>query len=114
MAPPSFALRPLPCGDRRPKNLAEFIQRVNAERDGFLNITEESLRKELEAEANGVVESKEVDMADADAAQEDDDSDHIGFPELRQVIAQMHAQAEYDSTPLSFSQHLPHVALTRP
>lgn len=97
----SFALRPLPCGDRRPKNLAEFIQRVNTERDGFLNVTEESLRKEMEAEANGIVESKEVDMIDADAGQGEDDADHIGFPELRQVIAQMHEQAEYDSTALS-------------
>lgn len=100
MAPPSFALRPLPCGDRRPKNLAEFIQRVNTERDGFLNITEESLRKEMDAEANGIVESKEIDMVDTGSAQEEDDSDHIGFPELRQVITQMHAQAEYDPTSL--------------
>lgn len=91
MAP--FALRPLPCGDRRPKNLAEFIQRVNTERDGFLNVTEESLRKEMEAEANGIVESKEIDMADADTAQEED-TDQIGFAELRQVVAQMHEQAE--------------------
>lgn len=98
MAPSSFALRPLPCGDRRPKNLAEFIQRVNTERDGFLNVTEESLRKEMEAETNDIVESKEVDMADADDDQAEDTSDHIGFPELRQVVAQMHEQAEYEST----------------
>lgn len=96
MAPSSFALRPLPCGDRRPKNLAEFIQRVNTERDGFLNVTEESLRKEMEAETNGIVESKEVEMVDADSGEGEDDADHIGFPELRQVVAQMHAQAEYD------------------
>ncbi|KAF3768656.1 hypothetical protein M406DRAFT_23292, partial [Cryphonectria parasitica EP155] len=66
-------LSPLPLGDRRPQNLAEFIQRADFERGGFRNITEEALREEVETDGDGVVDSKEVDMLDGRSGEEEDD-----------------------------------------
>ncbi|PSR90726.1 subunit 17 of mediator complex-domain-containing protein [Coniella lustricola] len=93
MSSSSFALGPLALGDRRPQNLSDFIQRVNAERGGFRNITEESLREEAEADANGVLDSKEVDMLD-DKAQ-DIGSGHQPSPEeFQTAISKVYQQAE--------------------
>lgn len=91
----SFALGPLPVGDRRPKNLSEFIQRVNAERGGFRNVTEDKMREELEAEADGVVESKEADamMIDSDDGQ---NADKIGPEEFSKALEEVYQQVGYD------------------
>lgn len=60
-----FSLRPTPAGDRKPKNLAEFIARVNGGGGGgFRNVREDDLRKELEAQKNGIADSTNADMAD--------------------------------------------------
>ncbi len=59
--PQPSPLRPQPMGDRRPKSIAEFIERVKAERGGFRNVTEESLRQEMEAEY-GLAEPSDVEM----------------------------------------------------
>ncbi|KAI1848261.1 hypothetical protein JX266_005974 [Neoarthrinium moseri] len=48
-----FSLRPWPTGDKKPKNLGEFIARVNAERGGFRNVTEAELREEAQAQDEG-------------------------------------------------------------
>lgn len=105
----SFVLRPVPQSDRRPKNLGEFIARVNADR-GFRNVTEESLRKEVEveAEANGILESKEVDMTndervDGDGhgegndAEGDEGADQVGIEDLHQAIGDVRLHAEYEA-----------------
>lgn len=102
-------LRPVPQSDRRPKNLGEFIARVNADR-GFRNVTEESLRKDMEAEAeaNGMLESKEVDMVkgegedgDGDGAngEDDEDADQVGMEDLHQAIGDVRLHAEYEALP---------------
>lgn len=44
---PPLSLRPFPVADEKPKNLAEFIARVNAQPGGFRSITEDKLREEL-------------------------------------------------------------------
>lgn len=44
--------RPWPRPDKTPKNLGEFIARINIERGGFRNFTEESLRREIAAHEN--------------------------------------------------------------
>lgn len=108
----SFVLRPVPQSDRRPKNLGEFIARVNADR-GFRNVTEESLRKEMEAEAeaNGILESKEVDMAngegadgdgdrDGNNAEDDEGADQVGIEDLHQAIGDVRLHAEYEALSL--------------
>lgn len=108
----SFVLRPVPQSDRRPKNLGEFIARVNADR-GFRNVTEEGLRKEIEAEAeaSGILESKEVDMAngvgavgDGDGAENNaedgEDADQVGIEDLHQAIGDVRLHAEYEALSL--------------
>lgn len=90
--PASFALRPLPVGDRRPQNLSEFIQRVNAERGGFRNVTEERIREEVETGANGVVESKEFDLM-KDAADDDEHADKVGPEEFTKALEEVYLQA---------------------
>jgi mediator of RNA polymerase II transcription subunit 17 len=52
-----FSLRPWPTGDKKPKNLGEFITRINAERGGFRNVTEAELRDEILAKDEGRLES---------------------------------------------------------
>jgi mediator of RNA polymerase II transcription subunit 17, fungi type len=47
-----FSLRPWPTGDRRPKDIGEFISRINTE-GGFRNITETELREEIKAQEEG-------------------------------------------------------------
>jgi mediator of RNA polymerase II transcription subunit 17 len=46
---PPLSLRPVPIADTRPKSLAEFIARVNAQPGGFRSVTEASLRAEIAA-----------------------------------------------------------------
>lgn len=71
---PFSSLQPTPTGGRKPKNLGEFIARVQAER-GFRNVTEESLKKEIEDRKNGVVDLKaqEVDTAMADGNEDEEE-----------------------------------------
>lgn len=108
----SFVLRPVPQSDRRPKNLGEFIARVNADR-GFRNVTEETLRKDMEAEAeaNGILESKEVDMAndegadgdgdgEGNKAEDDEGADQVGIEDLHQAIGDVRLHAEYEALAL--------------
>lgn len=48
-----FSLRPWPRGDKKPKNIEEFVQRVSAERNGFRNVKEADLVEEIKAHAAG-------------------------------------------------------------
>ena len=74
-----FSLRPWPTGDRKPKNLAEFVTRVSAERGGFRNVTEEILRTEIEEHENGTL--------DVDADLECDDEDPSGSVAMQDIVA---------------------------
>ncbi|KAI1804765.1 subunit 17 of mediator complex-domain-containing protein [Daldinia bambusicola] len=51
-----FSLRPWPIGDKKPKNLGEFIARISAQSGGFRNVTEAKLREEIAAQEDGRVE----------------------------------------------------------
>lgn len=44
---PPLSLRPVPVGDKKPKVIADFIARVNAEPGGFRAVNSEELRAEL-------------------------------------------------------------------
>lgn len=59
-----FSLRPMPLGDRKPKNLGEFISRVNIQNGRFRNLREEDLRKETEAHDNDIEDSANLDTTD--------------------------------------------------
>ncbi|KAI0883863.1 subunit 17 of mediator complex-domain-containing protein [Annulohypoxylon maeteangense] len=67
-----FSLRPWPTGDKKPKNLSEFITRVNAERGGFRNMTETELREEIAAQEDGHIE---VDRSSDGEEEEETDTD---------------------------------------
>ncbi|KAI0008218.1 subunit 17 of mediator complex-domain-containing protein [Xylariaceae sp. FL0662B] len=68
-----FSLRPWPINDKKPKNLGEFIARVNAERGGFRNLTEAKLRDEIKAQEDG---RANVEGADGSSDEEEEaDSD---------------------------------------
>lgn len=90
----TFALPPLPVGDRKPKSIADFIARVNAERGGFRNVTQDSLDKEIEDETNGLVEAMEVDTKDA--SETEDPTDQVDLLEFRKALDEVHMQAKYD------------------
>ncbi|PHH86145.1 hypothetical protein CDD83_10661 [Cordyceps sp. RAO-2017] len=70
--PPPLFLRPFPVADKDPKNLAEFIARVNAQPGGFRDVTEAKLREEISAsqDVKDMVDEDDVDMVDV--ADEDD------------------------------------------
>lgn len=93
--PSSFALRPLPLGDRRPQNLSEFILRVNAERGGFRNVTEESMREEMQAEIDDIFESQEADIL-KDEPDDGEQPGQIGPKEFNEALETVYLQAEYE------------------
>ncbi|KAJ4857255.1 subunit 17 of mediator complex domain-containing protein [Trichoderma breve] len=66
--PPPLSLRPFPVADQKPKNLAEFIARVNAQPGGFRSVTEDKLREDLKSSENsdGAADHDE-DMSEAGA-----------------------------------------------
>ena len=66
----SFPFKQRPTDDKKPNTVGEFISRMNIERGGFRNITEDGLRKEIEEQQNGVVEDP-----DAATASEDEDEE---------------------------------------
>ncbi|KJZ72564.1 hypothetical protein HIM_08088 [Hirsutella minnesotensis 3608] len=69
-----LSLRPFPVADKDPKNLAEFIARVNAQPGGFRDVTEAKLQDEIKASGHvdaAIIDHDDVDMADAG---DDDDA----------------------------------------
>lgn len=71
MAPaqgPPLSLRPFPVSNKEPKNLAEFIARVNAQPGGFRDVTETKLEDEIKSaeDINGTSDREDVDMSDAE------------------------------------------------
>lgn len=97
-----FALRPLhlPQSDRKPASIGDFIARVNADKGGFRNVTEDGLRKVLEAEANNVMESKEVDMLNGES-EVDAVAEQVSLEEYHEAISEVRRNAEYD--PLTYA-----------
>ncbi|KAH7037101.1 subunit 17 of mediator complex-domain-containing protein [Microdochium trichocladiopsis] len=69
MAASPFSLRPWPTGDKKPKNLAEFVARVHAEPGGFRSVTEDKLRDDIKA----LDDTAGLDQPDSSSS--DDDSD---------------------------------------
>ncbi|KAL2689725.1 hypothetical protein Neosp_003785 [[Neocosmospora] mangrovei] len=73
-----LSLRPNPVADRRPKNIADFIARVNAQPGGFRALSEDKLRDEIAARdaVNGdAAEDKDVNMAETGQDEEDEDEE---------------------------------------
>lgn len=68
---PPLSLRPFPVADSKPKNIADFISRVNLQPGGFRDLSEEKLREQIRArDVDGDEPAEQdVDMSDG----EDDD-----------------------------------------
>lgn len=80
MAPaegPPLSLRPFPVADKNPKNLSDFISRVNALPGGFRAVTESKLEEEIRArrDANPEDNGEDVDMSEGDDAEDADAKD---------------------------------------
>ncbi|CAM1501804.1 Fc.00g037880.m01.CDS01 [Cosmosporella sp. VM-42] len=82
-----LSLRPTPVADGKPKNIAEFIARVNAQPGGFRALDEKKLREEIRAreelkrrEENGEIMSTEEDE-DVDMSDGQDDDDDANDPD---------------------------------
>lgn len=83
-----LSLRPIPVSDQKPKNLAEFIARINAQPDGFRGISETKLRVEAANIENGHLPSTEdhdVDMSDGEG-DEDQDSSSVDPMQARMEV----------------------------
>ncbi|KAL3965048.1 hypothetical protein ACCO45_002052 [Purpureocillium lilacinum] len=75
MAPtagPPLSLRPFPVADRQPRNLAEFIARVNARPGGFRSLTEDKLREQIKAEESPDHDAEQEDVDMSDIADDED------------------------------------------
>ncbi|KAK1992148.1 RNA polymerase II mediator complex component SRB4 [Colletotrichum falcatum] len=107
---PFSSLHPVPTGGRKPKSLGEFIARVQSER-GFRNVTEESLKDEVENQKNGDAEVKDQDtaMSDGNADEEEPpDAAAARMEVLRNIdVAQNAALMTLDFVSLLLSKESP-------
>lgn len=96
-----LSVRPPPVADRKPRNIADFIARVNAQPGGFRTISEAKLREEIAQEnvAGGDLQHKDVDMAEAD--EDDNDDDHDATRDPQEVRMEMFKNLEYGKSLLS-------------
>ncbi|KAH7158180.1 subunit 17 of mediator complex-domain-containing protein [Dactylonectria estremocensis] len=75
---PPLSLRPYPVADRKPKNLAELIARINAQPGGFRAVSEAKLLDEIrlrdENNQNGETADDDVDMSEGGDDEDDEDA----------------------------------------
>lgn len=71
----SLSLRPFPISDTKPKSLADFISRVNAQSGGFREVSEEKLRQEQQLTQSSPQDGEDVDMSDGE---DDESADGLG------------------------------------
>lgn len=70
-----FSLRPWPIGERKPKNIYEFITRVSNANGGFRNApTEDELREQIQAQAQAG-SSEDVDMEGSSMSEEETETE---------------------------------------
>ncbi|EGY19872.1 hypothetical protein VD0002_g1791 [Verticillium dahliae] len=109
---PYTSLRPPPIGSRKPKNLGEFIGRIQAER-GFRNVTEASLREEVAAKTNGEAKEDDVQMSVTDDEDDEEAKDiHTVKGEIMRNIDAAHntAMVALDFVSLLLTKHNPNQA----
>jgi mediator of RNA polymerase II transcription subunit 17 len=91
-----LSLRPPPVADRKPRNIAEFIARVNAQPGGFRALSEAKLREEIAQEnaTNGDSQQKDVDMVEAD--EDEEEEDQVATRDPQEVRMEMFKNLEYE------------------
>ncbi|PHH69386.1 hypothetical protein CDD82_7790 [Ophiocordyceps australis] len=93
----SLSLRPFPVADKDPKNLAEFIARVNAQPGGFRALSESSLRQEITSR-------DQEGTAAVDDDDDDDDDDNDDDDDGQDEMAHAHGAAAADDAPSDAAQ----------
>lgn len=113
----AFSLRPWPTGDKKPKNIGEFITRINSERGGFRNVTEAELRDEIVAKDEGRLDagngSPEGDSDSDEEAEVDKSKTTLAAREefLRNIeFAHQSAMLSLDFVSLLLSKEMPNQA----
>ncbi|ATY62122.1 mediator of RNA polymerase II transcription subunit 17 [Cordyceps militaris] len=84
---PPLSMRPFPVADKSPRNLADFIARVNAAPGGFRIVTETSLAEEIDArhavhDEDATAPAPDLDTSDDADDNEDDDEDAAKDPRV--------------------------------
>ncbi|KAJ4145450.1 hypothetical protein LMH87_004300 [Akanthomyces muscarius] len=90
---PPLSMRPFPVADKSPKNLADFIARVNALPGGFRSVTETSLEEDIHA--RNETDGEDVDMS-SDADDDNDDDDDEDASAKDPVVARMEVLKHID------------------
>ena len=104
---PLLSLRPFPVADRQPKNLADFIARVNAQPGGFRSLTDDALRQR--ARTDEAVDA--ADTVDADDAPMSDEADDDDAPPLKDpAVARLEVLKDIESVPLTLAASSPALA----
>lgn len=72
-----LSLRPSPVTDTKPKNIAEFIARVNAQPGGFRSLKESELREQVREQQESQ-DGQDVDMAETRQEDEEEEDGEDG------------------------------------
>lgn len=82
-----LSLRPFPVADKKPKNVSDFIARVNAQPGGFRSLSEAKLREDAARQAAGDGDADDDDMDISEA--EDDEEDEAAAAREDPNLARM-------------------------
>ena len=89
-----LSLRPFPVADKKPKNVADFIARVNAQPGGFRSLSEAKLREEAAKRRLGDADDDdEMDISEGD----DEDDDEAAAQDPNQARMEILRNIEYES-----------------
>lgn len=92
---PPLSLRPFPVADKAPKNLAEFIARVNTQSGGFRDVTEEKLQDDIKSRE--IVNGGDSDQEDVDMSDGGNDDELVKDPAAARL--EVMKNIEYACTP---------------
>ena len=82
-----LSLRPFPVADKKPKNLAEFVARVNAQPGGFRELKSARLLEEIAArETSGSNEDEDMDVSEDDDDEDEKAAGEADPAKVRQEI----------------------------
>jgi hypothetical protein len=93
---PPLSLRPVPIADKKPKNISDFIARVNAQPGGFRSLNADQLRADIQARRD---RGEAEDDADLDSSDEEEGEDD-GPKDLNLIRMEVLKNIEYASPPL--------------
>ncbi|RYO88376.1 hypothetical protein DL766_003055 [Monosporascus sp. MC13-8B] len=115
--PTRFSLRPWPIGDKKPKTLNEFVTRVNFERHGFYNVTEDKLHEEISAQEQDAMRIEDEGLASPSESEDEADGEKsksviVAREEFLRNLdsAHQHTMMTLDFVSLLLSKEIPNQA----